>query len=101
MNSNPIIPDSLRRRARHLCDTMVDVCGLDPCEESRKRPVVTVRIFVCYVLLLEGWTENQIGITLGWDHSTINYYRKRMIDIMTLPTYRAERDIWNKFKKAI
>ena len=101
MNKNFIIPTALRRRAQQLCDTMQEISGYDPAEDSRKRPVVTARIFVCYVLLLEGWSEHRIGITVGWDHSTINYYRKRMVEILTLPGFDAERELWEQFKKAI
>ena len=91
----------LRRRAQYLSETMKEVCGFDPTEETRRRDVVMARIMVVYVLLLEGWSENQIGSVMGWDHSTINYYRKRMIAILTTPGYNAEIDIWEKFRQTI
>lgn len=101
MNDDCLIPPVLRSRAHHLCDTMISLCGQDPAEDSRRRPVVIARVFVCRVLTLEGWTEHQTGRVLGWDHSTVHYYIRRFKDIMELPGYDAERDLWKQFKQAI
>ena len=85
----------------HLVDAMETVSGYDPVEESRKRIVVSCRMMVAYALLLEGWTEHDVGIALGWDHSTIHHYRNRFMEMLTTPGYDAEMEIWRKFKTAI
>lgn len=101
MNREEYISYWKRERADHLVDTMKELTGINPVEESRKRSVVSCRTMVANVLLLEGWTEHQIGAALGWDHSTINHYRKKFEAMMTTPGYDAEKEIWRKFKEAI
>lgn len=101
MNTPALIPYTLRVRANNYCVRMAEIIGYDPSAESRLRPVVTARAMVCYRLLLEGFTEHAIGATLGWDHSTINHYRKKMADILHLPGYGQERDIWKTFNDSI
>ena len=90
-----------RERAEEICRKMEELSGFNPTAETRKRGVVTCRVMVSYVLLLEGWTEHQVGCVLGWDHSTINHYRRKFEDMMTQPGYEYERELWNKFKQAI
>ena len=101
MNDHCIIPQVLRDRTHYLCDKMLEISGHDPGEDTRRRPAVTARVFVTQVLLLEGWSEHQIGNVLGWDHSTINHYRKKFRTFMEAPGYAAERKLWNKFKTTI
>ena len=101
MNNNAFISPYMRERALYLCDTMKNVSGSDPSADTRKRPVVTARVMVCQVLMMEGWSENQIGIVMGWDHSTVNHYRKRFKEFMETPMFRNERALWDKFKNAI
>lgn len=99
MNNAGYIPKQLRIRAKRLCRVMFSVSGVDPMEESRKRPVVYARMMVAYALLREGNTEHSVGTVLGWDHSTINYYRSAMDDILSSPGYAKERELWDTFIK--
>lgn len=101
MNREEYIDSNKRDRVSHLVETMEAVSGYNPVDESRRRIVVNCRAMVAYVLLLEGWTEHQVGQALGWDHSTIHHYRKKFVAMMTTPGYKAEREIWGKFKNAI
>ena len=101
MNRPPIIPYILRTTARHYCATMREVSGYDPAEETRRRPVVTARTFVAYRLMMEGFTEHAVGSVLGWDHSTVNFYRRKAAEMLHSPGYDAERELWTKFNKAI
>lgn len=101
MNYECPIPAILRYRSKYLCEKMSDLSGIDPAEESRRRPAVTARVFVVRVLMLEGWSINQIGNVLGWDHSTIVHYRKKFFTFMEAPGYDAERELWEQFKKTI
>lgn len=101
MNKPIIIPPSLSERARHLCEIMYEVSGIDAMAKTRKRPVVMARVMVVNALLSEGHSENSVGVTLGFDHSTINHYRKKLDDILTLRCYDAEREIWKKFNEKI
>lgn len=101
MNTPVLIPYTLRVRANDYCKQMEAIAGCDPATERRTRQAVTARTMVCYALLLKGYTEHAIGAIMGWDHSTINHYRKKMYDFLYTPGYDAERELWNKFKTAI
>ena len=101
MNKPAPIPYTLRVRANNYCARMAEIIGYDPSAESRLRPVVTARAMVCYRLLLEGFTEHAIGATLGWDHSTIHHYRRKMEAILHSPGFSQERELWYKFNEAI
>lgn len=101
MNTPNIIPYILRETAAHYCQQMREVSGYDPTEETRRRPVVVARTFVAYRLLLEGFTEHAVGAVLGWDHATINRYRRMADDMLNIPGYPAERELWDKFNQAI
>lgn len=101
MNRNEYIDDKKRGRARVLCDTMKLITNIDPMESSRRRDVVTCRMMISQRLMIEGWTENQIGTILQRDHATINHYRDKFVEMMTTPGYEAEREIWAKFTLAV
>ena len=101
MNRKTFIPYVMRQQADRLCRIMKGLCGRDPCEETRERPVVMARVMVSHVLMVYGYSEHQIGTVLGWDHSTINHYRKKIDDIKRLPGYEAERELLEKFMKKI
>ena len=73
----------------------------NPMEESRRRPVVTARCLLAYRLLLEGFTEHAVGAVLGWDHATINHYRRKAATMLSAPGYDAERELWHKFNETI
>lgn len=101
MNKPTVISYILRKTAAYYCHKMQEVSGCDPAEESRRRPVVVARTFVAYRLLLQGFTEHAVGAALGWDHSTINVYRRRADEMLNTPGYDAERQLWDKFNQAI
>lgn len=101
MNEKNLTDPRLRERAQRLCAVMKEVSGHDPLDETRRRAVVMARMMVASALLAEGYTENAVGTVLGWDHSTIHHYRKRMKEVMTTPGYEAEKEILGKFKKCI
>ena len=101
MNKDCLIPYILRSKSAYYCDTMERVSGVNPAEESRRRAVVTARVFTAYRLLLEGFTETAVGCVLGWDHSTVHHYRRRAAAMLSAPGYDAERELWNQFNKAI
>ena len=101
MNRQIYISKGLCTRAKKLCRIMQETCGADPTEEKRQRAIVTARTMVAYQLLEEGFTEHAVGAVLGWDHSTINYYRDKMEKMLTAPGYDAEREIWKTFQKKL
>lgn len=80
---------------------MYRLTGTNPVAELRVRRVVTARVLVAYALMNDGYSEHEIGCVLGWDHSTINHYRKKMKTFMEAPGYDAERELWEEFMKAI
>lgn len=102
MNNDVLIPYILRTTAQHICRVMKEVSGHDPLDETRRRPVVIARTFVAYRLLLGGFSEHAVGKILGWDHSTVNHYRRRAAAFLTMPEYyQAENELWKKFNEAI
>lgn len=101
MNTPTYIDDAKRERAERLCSAMESISGVDPIRASRRRLVVTSRMLVAARLLLDGWTEEQVGTFFGKDHSTVNNYRRMFELTMTTPGYEAEREIWEKFTLAI
>lgn len=101
MNGMVLLPPRLRERAGRLCAVMKDMIGVDATEGTRKRPVVIARMIVACALLEEGYTETAVGTVLGWDHSTINHYRRRMKEMLTAPGYDAERGLRERFRKMI
>lgn len=98
MNEQTIISQQLRDRADFLCKTMEELTKYDPREKTRKRVAVIPRMMVCYELYLEGYTQTAIGIVMGKDHSTIHSYLTKIRDILTLPGYQAERELYMKLK---
>lgn len=101
MNKPTIIPYILRKTAAYYCDKMREVSGVNPTDESHRRPVVVARTFVAYRLLRQGFSEHAVGAVLGWDHATINRYRRRGYEMLNIPGYDAERELWDKFNQAI
>lgn len=101
MNGEMLPNPRLREMAERLCAVMLEVSGVDATQETRRRPVVMARVMVANALLAEGYTENAVGAVLGWDHSTVHHYRRRMSEMLTAPGYDAERIIWNNFKQRI
>lgn len=101
MNKPALIPYILRSKANTYCHAMAQAADLDPMEETRRRPVVTARAFIAYRLLLEGFTEHAVGAVLGWDHATINHYRRKAATMLSAPGYTAERELWHKFNETI
>lgn len=99
MNEKNLTDPRLRERAQRLCAVMKEVSGHDPLDETRRRAVVMARMMVASALLAEGYTENAVGAVLGWDHSTIHHYRRRMKEMLTAPGYDAERNLWERFKQ--
>ena len=101
MNAAILLSDTFKRKARRYCETMRRLSGADPVDESRARVVVTARTFVAYRLLLDGHTEHSVGAVLGWDHSTINRYRKVARDMLKTPGYETEQKLWKQFNNEL
>ena len=89
-----------KQRAKHLCDVMKELSGIDPMDTSREQDVVTARMMVAVVLRNDGFTTKEIGTLLGRDHATILHYQDRWLALF-MPGWEAERELWEKFKKAI
>lgn len=101
MNEEMLPSRRLRELAERYCAMMHVVSGVDPLQETRRRPIVMARVMVANALLAEGYTENAVGSVLGWDHSTIHHYRRRMKEMLTAPGYDAERHLWERFNGRI
>lgn len=95
-----MIKDQYIWRAQQLCAIMRELSGIDPMENSRKRDVVTARMMVAMALLHEGCTTMQVAELFGRNHSAVIHYKDRWLGIF-MPGWEAERELWEKFKKAI
>jgi chromosomal replication initiation ATPase DnaA len=62
----------------------------------RKRIVVDTRAESTYVLNLLGFRDCEIRRVFGKDHSTINYYRDRIKDMMSIDS-RYKVQFYNKY----
>ena len=94
-----LIPKELQVRTVKLCNTLLEVSGLDAFERRRTREAVTARAFLAMELRREGYTVTEIGFALNKNHSTITHYLAIMETILSSPGYETEREIWNKFKE--
>lgn len=100
MNERTLITPGLRNRTIFLRAVLLELSGLDAFGKDRSRASSTARMMVAQQLYKEGNSELDIARVLGRNHSTIHYYRVKM-DLLNLPGYEAERDIWKKFKERL
>ena len=95
------IAQPIRKRADELCKVMSELIGFDVLSPTRKREAVTARVMVAHQLRREGVMASDIGRLLGKDHSTIDFYSKKMEVLLTSPGYEAEREIWARFQTRV
>ena len=95
-----MISEAKKERAAYLCSVIKDLSGMDPLEDSRKRDVVSVRMMVAMQLYLEKFREKEIAELLHRDRVSIYHYEERW-HALYMPGWEAERELWEKFKKAI
>lgn len=95
-----MVQEKYKNRAQELCGIMKDMSGIDPMENTRRRDVVTARMMVAIVLLNEGCTTMDAAELLQKNHSSISLYKER-IKLLDVPGYKAEKELWEKFKKVI
>lgn len=83
-------------------NAMNNIIGRNILEDKRDSFLVWGRHFVIYQLYKDGLTEAQIGRIIGKDHSTINYSKNRVKDVMDSPSsYKQEIKLWTEFQLAI
>lgn len=56
-------------------------------DESRREDNILMKMTISYVLAQEGMSEHSIADAMGKDHSTINYYKKKVKVMMETPQY--------------
>ena len=95
-----MVSERYKRRAQELRDIIITISGLDPMEDTRKRDVVTARMMLAVQLIREGCTLVQVAELLGRNHSSIVHYENR-IQLISLPGWEAERELWEIFKARI
>lgn len=93
--------EAQRKRAEYLIAKMNSLVGGDIIGGGRKRELAVGRAIVGHTLIEEGMTEEDAGELLGRNHSTINHYKGKIRDILTLPGYQAEWELYMNFKSEI
>ena len=82
---------------------VIETVGGGPLDlKSRDSVAVWRRAVVAYQLILEGYSESQVGRLLQKDHSTVHHMKRNMENAIAMPgMYRDVIWIWNKFKELI
>lgn len=54
-------------------------------DDSRNADNILMKMAICYVMSNEGAGEVSIASAVGKDHSTVNYYKKKVKEMMDAP----------------
>jgi transposase len=84
-----------------LATLVESIAGADPMRCNRSRPVVEARIILTQALLTQGLTEEAVAEKLGFNRSTINYYRERMRDAQKYGNAPEMLANWYKLKSLL
>lgn len=69
---------------------------------SRISAYVWARAFIAYELYLEGFSEYEIGSMIQRNHSSVNYLKQKMEDVIKMPDIFSDINIfWKQFKELI
>ena len=81
----PVEKTPCKERCRELIDIAQDVTGRVINKRSRKNEDVFVRCYVASRMVEEDYTKSEIGRALGMSHSSIDFYVKKLNDILAMP----------------
>ena len=95
------IPMPIQKRAQELQNIIRKISDIDPAKNDRTRKTVAAKMIIAYQLRKEGVLIADIGRLLGKHHSTILYYLQRMDAVLSTPSYKAERELWEEFEKKL
>lgn len=84
-----------------IASIVESITGHDPLNGSRRRGVVTARILLANALLRLGWTEEDTGAAIGWNHATVHYYRQALRDAEKFGNNPALLRGWKQLLKII
>lgn len=95
-----MVSDRKRRRAEELRNILIEISGVDPMKNSRKREYVASRTILARQLYTERFTLLEIAEIFSKDHTTIIYYLDKW-RAFSMPGFEIEQEIWQKFKEKI
>lgn len=81
-----------------LATLVESIAGADPMRCNRSRPVVEARVILTQALLTQGLTEEAVAEKIGFNRSTIHYYRERMHDAQQYGNAPEMLNNWYKLK---
>jgi len=81
---------------------MSGLLGRDILERCRERMLVWARYMVCYQLILDGYSQENIGKWMKMDHSTVCHGKRQVANMLEMPSmYPEEIGLWKKFKELL
>lgn len=96
-----LIEDWWVRRAELFRRLMNELIGVDVVPKNRKWSVSAARAMVTYCLVHEGCKLLDAAQLMQRHHATILYHLEVVDNILTSPSYKAEKELFKKFKKKI
>lgn len=85
----------------YLAALVESVTGYPPLTPRRSRPVVEARALLACALLAQGQTLTAVAALIGWNHTTIMYYRTMLDDALKYGTRPEMARNWAKLKNIL
>lgn len=85
----------------YLAVLVESVTGYAPLTPRRSRPVVEARALLACVLLSQGHTLTDTAALIGWNHTTVMYYRTMLDDAIRYGTRPEMARNWAKLKNIL
>ena len=85
----------------YLAALVESVTGYAPLAARRARPVVEARALLACALLAQGQTLTAVAALIGWNHTTIMYYRTMLDDALKYGTRPEMARNWAKLKNIL
>lgn len=69
---------------------------------SRKRELVWARNMACYRLVMDGYSQGQVGKFMGLNHATVFHGKEQVANMLEMPSmYPTEVRVWEKFTELL
>ena len=96
-----LIEEETIQRAELFRRIMNELIGSDVVQKDRRWSISAARAMVTYCLVREGCKLLDVAQLMQRHHATILYHMQIMDNMLTSPGYKAEKELFKKFKKKI
>ena len=96
-----LIEEETIQRAELFRRIMHELIGEDVVKKNRKWSVSAARAMVSYRLIEEGCKLLDVAQLMQRHHATILYHLEMVDNMLTSPGYKAEKELFKKFKREI